>query len=214
MKPNIIRLNENELRNIVNKAIMRILNESVREMQAYHGGKVNFDKFSADKFKTGFGACKYGNGVYLTIPKDTAGHYATSQDGQIKLPNGYVYTVEIPDYDGTNYILWDKPIGNTVFEKIKDYWYDDYAGKYIGNITPKTTGQEIYRDICDKMGVAKFHVFADYGITGVQVPDTTKEQNVINFIVFDPNDVKIIKKETAKQDSDRNYIYGELPDNN
>lgn len=189
-----IKVSKKELQKIVAESIKKTINE-LDELTAYHGSKVDFNRFDLSKVKTGYGACKYGKGVYVTIDKNLAAHYATGQTGLVRTPNGIVYTVEIPDYDGTNYILWNKPIGNAVYQKIKDYWEDPYDPASQNWITPQRTGAEIFSNVG-----AYWSSLGQFGIDGVQVPDTTREQRVVNYIIFDDSKVKIIKKELASHD--------------
>ena len=193
----IIRINENDLRQMIKKSVIGVLNE-MNELTAYHGSKVNFDRFDIRKVKSGYGACKYGNGVYVTVDKSLAAHYAVGQTGKVRTPDGIVYTVEIPDYNGENYILWNQPIGEKVYEKIKDYWENPYEPEEQNWITPQRTGEEIFNNTGPY-----WSSLSEYGIDGVQVPDTTKEHRIVNFIIFDDSKVKILKKEHATHDGIR-----------
>ena len=145
------------------------------------------------KGKNGSHGAKYGKGIYLTVDKTLADFYATfnyNVAGTTSSPDGIIYTVEAPDYDGTNYIFWEKPIGNGVYEKIKDYWEDPYDPTVQEWITPRRTGREIFNNV----GKNWSHL-SDYGIVGVEVPEAGGGERVVNFIIFDDENVKIIKKE-------------------
>ena len=175
---------------LTHKDLSYMIREAVRETLAYHGSKADFDKFDVSKVKTGYGACRYGKGIYVTIDKNAAIGYATGQTGNIRTPDGYLYDIEIPDYDGHNYVMWDKPIGKDLAEKINDY--SSYPIDLSDTINENTTGEDLFNIFGKRFG--------DYlqdvpGLVGAQIPSTGQYHELINYLIFDGDDIKIINKQ-------------------
>ena len=64
------------------------VNESLDELDLYHGTNADFDKFDEKFYLTGIGEMAYGWGVYLSNSINTAKEYG---------PGGQIMTVEVPD---------------------------------------------------------------------------------------------------------------------
>jgi hypothetical protein len=76
---NTIRINNSDIAEMVKKCVNQILNEnSIDELQAWHGTVADFMKFSNSFAGTGEGSQVYGDGVYLTNVKDTGRWYAAT----------------------------------------------------------------------------------------------------------------------------------------
>lgn len=119
--------------------------------------------------------------------------------------NNYVYEVDIPDYDGSNYIMWlEKPNDQLLyrlekgFEKLKRK-YPSVNDLELENIE---SGRDIYTMLNDILGTPKaasLFLFNMCGIEGIIYPIGTifgyegEEGN--NYVIFDANKVKIVNKE-------------------
>ena len=77
------------------------VNESVKEMQAWHGSMNSFDAFDENHVDDGAGAQLKGWGTYVATDRATGEHYCQRFGG-----NGqtYLYEVDIPDDNGNNYL--------------------------------------------------------------------------------------------------------------
>lgn len=119
--------------------------------------------------------------------------------------NNYVYEVDIPDYDGSNYIMWiEKPNDQLLhrlekgFEKLKRK-YPSVNDLELENVE---SGRDIYTMLNDILGTPKaasLFLFNMCGIEGIIYPIGTifgyegEEGN--NYVIFDANKVKIVNKE-------------------
>lgn len=124
-----------------------------------------------------------------------------------------LYSVDIPDDTGRNYIGWDEPLGAAKIMRMPkvfkaDGWeykkvgqYDTY--KIDGNenevwLEPSlTTGKELYRDLTNALGSDKAasEFLSKAGFVGVKViaqrnAGGNKEGNM-NYVIFDENNAQI-----------------------
>jgi len=84
---------EKRIHRIYIKFFEKNVNESVEEMQAYHGSPKKFNRFKNSRVgKHNF----YGWGTYVSFDYEQGKRYARG--------NGYFYEVSIPDDNGTNYL--------------------------------------------------------------------------------------------------------------
>lgn len=131
----------------------------------------------------------------------------------IEKPKRNLYSVDIPDDTGRNYIGWDEPLGAAKIMRLPkvfkaDGWeykkvgmYDTY--KIDGNehevwLEPSlTTGKELYRDLTNALGSDKAasEFLSKAGFVGVKViaqrnAGGNKEGNM-NYVIFDENNAQI-----------------------
>lgn len=134
---------------------------------------------------------------FFTILQDKSLHFVKA--------NNYVYEVDIPDYDGSNYIMWlEKPNDQLLyrlekgFEKLKRK-YPSVNDLELENVE---SGRDIYTMLNDILGTPKaasLFLFNMCGIEGIIYPIGTifgyegEEGN--NYVIFDANKVKIVNKE-------------------
>jgi site-specific DNA-cytosine methylase len=134
-------------------------------------------------------------------------------DFEIRYPERNLYSVDIPDDTGRNYIGWDEPLGAAKIMRLPkvfkaDGWeykkvgqYDTY--KIDGNenevwLEPSlTTGKELYRDLTNALGSDKAasEFLSKAGFVGVKViaqrnSGGNKEGNM-NYVIFDENNAQI-----------------------
>jgi len=136
----------------------------------------------------------------------------------------YLYTVEIPDDNGDNYLQWDKEYSleyirklasmliEVGFERVSKgmggYFYQlitDYNSYYKG----KVTGKMIYTQLVKCIGGVGYEtedgadktaslLLNKCGMDGIKVPiGFTHRVNVegYNYVIFDENSIKILKSE-------------------
>ena len=129
------------------------------------------------------------------------------------MPERNLYSVDIPDDTGRNYIGWDEPLGAAKIMRLPkvfkaDGWeykkvgmYDTY--KIEGNehevwLEPSlTTGNELYRDLTNALGSDKAasEFLSKAGFVGVKViADRTtggNKEGKMNYVIFDENNAQI-----------------------
>lgn len=128
-------------------------------------------------------------------------------------PYHNLYSVDIPDDTGLNYIGWDEPLGAAKIRRLPkvfkaDGWkykkvgmYDTY--KIDGNehevwLEPSlTTGKELYRDLTNALGSDKAasEFLSKAGFVGVKVIAQRNaggnKEGKMNYVIFDENNAQI-----------------------
>lgn len=131
----------------------------------------------------------------------------------IEKPKRNLYSVDIPDDTGLNYIGWDEPLGAAKIMRLPkvfkaDGWkykkvgmYDTY--KIDGNehevwLEPSlTTGKELYRDLTNALGSDKAasEFLSKAGFVGVKVIAQRNaggnKEGKMNYVIFDENNAQI-----------------------
>lgn len=131
----------------------------------------------------------------------------------IEKPKRNLYSVDIPDDTGRNYIGWDEPLGAAKIMRLPkvfkaDGWeykkvgmYDTY--KIDGNehevwLEPSlTTGKELYRDLTNALGSDKAasEFLSKAGFVGVKVIAQRNtggnKKGKMNYVIFDENNAQI-----------------------
>lgn len=131
----------------------------------------------------------------------------------IEKPKRNLYSVDIPDDTGRNYIGWDEPLGAAKIMRLTkvfkaDGWeykevgmYDTY--KIDGNehevwLEPSlTTGKELYRDLTNALGSDKAasEFLSKAGFVGVKVIAQRNtggnKKGKMNYVIFDENNAQI-----------------------
>ena len=134
-------------------------------------------------------------------------------DFEIRYPERNLYSVDIPDDTGRNYIGWDEPLGAAKIMRLPkvfkaDGWeykkvgqYDTY--KIDGNenevwLEPSlTTGKELYRDLTNALGSDKAasEFLSKAGFVGVKViaqrNSGGNNEGNMNYVIFDENNAQI-----------------------
>lgn len=131
----------------------------------------------------------------------------------LEKPKRNLYSVDIPDDTGRNYIGWDEPLGAAKIMRLPkvfkaDGWeykkvgmYDTY--KIDGNehevwLEPTlTTGKELYRDLTNALGSDKAasEFLSKAGFVGVKVIAQRNtggnKEGKMNYVIFDENNAQI-----------------------
>ena len=186
--------------------IRQYVMEAIDELELFHGSPHDFDEFDFAYMSSGWGQQAYGYGAYLTTSYECAKEYSQG---------GMVYTVEIPD---KGYLNLDKissalamkiaRIFFNYYTKEHEYGSEAYAGyerefwneecKYIGD---STDGNTLYGTISSLLGSDKetsefLHDKLGYkGLVWVHT-NTETGKKFKNYVVFNPKDIKIIKKDS------------------
>lgn len=181
------------------------VNESLDELDLYHGTNADFDKFDENFYLTGIGEMAYGWGVYLSNSINTAKEYG---------PGGQIMTVEVPDgkYLDSRRISKSEACkiarafykfflssehGQVYKGSEKEFW--DYECSCLENVPD---GSYLYGTISTFLGSDKetSEWLHSIGYVGLRFPghNSNTGEKFMNYVIFDANDVKIIKKEQAK----------------
>ena len=186
--------------------IRQYVMEAIDELELFHGSPHDFDEFDFAYMSSGWGQQAYGYGAYLTTSYECAKEYSQG---------GMVYTVEIPD---KGYLNLDKispalamkiaRIFFNYYTKEHEYGSEAYAGyerefwneecKYIGD---STDGNTLYGTISSFLGSDKetsefLHDKLGYkGLVWVHT-NTETGKKFKNYVIFNPKDIKIIKKDS------------------
>ena len=178
------------------------LHESLDELDLYHGTNADFDKFDEKFYLSGIGEMAYGWGVYLTNSINTAKEYG---------PGGQIMTVEVPD----GKYLDSRKISKAEASKLARAFYKFYlSGKgkelYKGSekefweyecscLEKVPDGSYLYGTVSTFLGTDKeaSEWLHSMGYVGLRFPghNQVTGEKFMNYVIFDANDVKIIKKE-------------------
>lgn len=189
--------------------------DKVREHRVYHGSGADFDAFDHSHMGEGDGIQSYGWGTYVTDVEGIAYTYAVSTGAKQAgsgLPQRILYTVEIPDDTGGNYLDWDKPVtkeqqgrinGQLRSEGIEfsgeaaDFWnmsepsvwdsgeaFYEFLNYYFS---------ESYGDSSSQRQASQF--LSRAGFTGIKYSalptDVGREDGAKNYVIFNEGDLKI-----------------------
>ena len=190
----------NDIRNYFSTGKIR---RSVYESTLYHGSRADFNEFNLAYALTGWGEMAYGYGVYLSDYKDAAEEYSKG---------GILYTVEVPKgkYIDSDYINPKEAM--SIALKFKDYYLSTEYGssaykghenefwesecKYVGTTD---CGLNVYGSISSILGSDReaSQFLRNIGYLGIKCHVKNRDTGFkfINYVIFDPKDIKIIKKE-------------------
>jgi hypothetical protein len=121
----------------------------------------------------------------------------------------HLYTVEIPDDNGSNYLDWNghpaesllKDVGSFLesngFERVQDNPVRYEKGESTVVLNPKATGADLYAELREALGSDKkaSQALAELGCIGIKYPADNmrggREDGAKNYVIFNENDAKI-----------------------
>ena len=121
----------------------------------------------------------------------------------------HLYTVEIPDDNGSNYLDWNghpaesllKDVGSFLesegFERVQDNPVRYEKGESTVVLNPNATGADLYAELREALGSDKkaSQALAELGYTGIKYPADNmrggREDGAKNYVIFNENDAKI-----------------------
>ena len=121
----------------------------------------------------------------------------------------HLYTVEIPDDNGSNYLDWDghpaesllKDVGSFLesngFERVQDSPVRYEKGESTVVLNPNATGADLYAELQEALGGDKkaSQALAELGYTGIKYPADNmrggRKDGAKNYVIFNENDAKI-----------------------
>lgn len=121
----------------------------------------------------------------------------------------HLYTVEIPDDNGSNYLDWNehpaesllKDVGSFLesegFERVQDSPVRYEKGESSVVLNPNATGADLYAELREALGSDKkaSQALAELGCIGIKYPADNmrggREDGAKNYVIFNENDAKI-----------------------
>uniref|UniRef100_UPI00402A0474 LPD38 domain-containing protein n=1 Tax=Alloprevotella sp. TaxID=1872471 RepID=UPI00402A0474 len=128
---------------------------------------------------------------------------------RIRKPKSHLYTIEIPDDNGKNYLDWNghpaesllKDVGSFLesngFERVQDSPARYEKGKSTVVLNPNATGADLYAELQEALGSDKkaSQTLAELGYIGIKYPADNmrggREDGAKNYVIFNENDAKI-----------------------
>lgn len=185
-------------------------------MTVYHGSGAKFDRFDHSHMGEGEGNQSFGWGTYVTevegIGRTYAKAAAAKYDGN--QPKRNLYTVEIPEDNGDNYLDWSKKIndiGGDFLTGIDNKLYNEEGWRRVesGGLTKFTKGEktivlnpnatvaDIYEELSAGLGSPKSasEFLNSLGYIGISYPaeymSGGRSDGARNYVIFNENDAKI-----------------------
>jgi hypothetical protein len=141
----------------------------------------------------------------------------------------HLYTVEIPDDNGSNYLDWNghpaesllKDVGSFLesegFEKVQDNPARYEKGESTVVLNPNATGADLYAELREALGSDKkaSQALTELGCIGIKYPADNmrggREDGAKNYVIFNENDAKITDHTRFLRTAD-GEVYGLVKD--
>ena len=141
----------------------------------------------------------------------------------------HLYTVEIPDDNGSNYLDWNehpaesllKDVGSFLegegFERVQDNPARYEKGESTVVLNPNATGADLYAELREALGSDKkaSQALAELGCIGIKYPADNmrggREDGAKNYVIFNENDAKITDHTRFLRTAD-GEVYGLVKD--
>ena len=141
----------------------------------------------------------------------------------------HLYTVEIPDDNGSNYLDWNghpaesllKDVGSFLegegFERVQDSPVRYEKGESTIVLNPNATGADLYAELREALGSDKkaSQALAELGCIGIKYPADNmrggREDGAKNYVIFNENDAKITDHTRFLRTAD-GEVYGLVKD--
>ena len=141
----------------------------------------------------------------------------------------HLYTVEIPDDNGSNYLDWNghpaesllKDVGSFLesegFERVQDNPVRYEKGESTVVLSPNATGADLYAELREALGSDKkaSQALAGSGCIGIKYPADNmrggREDGAKNYVIFNENDAKITDHTRFLRTAD-GEVYGLVKD--
>ena len=141
----------------------------------------------------------------------------------------HLYTVEIPDDNGSNYLDWNghpaesllKDVGSFLesegFERVQDNPARYEKGESTVVLNPKATGADLYAELREALGSDKkaSQALAELGCIGIKYPADNmrggRKDGAKNYVIFNENDAKITDHTRFLRTAD-GEVYGLVKD--
>lgn len=128
---------------------------------------------------------------------------------RIRKPKSHLYTIEIPDDNGKNYLDWDSKTGKDLVSRLVSTLRADkelkeaYEGrlselnKELGKFAPRTLFSDTYVQLAELLGSDKkaSQLLSSLGYAGIKYPadyrNGGREDGAKNYVIFNEKDAKI-----------------------
>lgn len=203
-----------------------------RLMTVYHGSGATFEQFDLSHIGEGEGVQAYGWGSYVTEVEDIGRAYAEDLGNKVGSSRN-LYTVEIPDDTGNNYLWWEKTLRQKVLRDIArkleaDYGDAIWVPEHLRNMPLESkmrywmketypgnekTGEAFYNCLSVILGSdrAASEFLSSAGFTGISYPaqytSGGREDNARNYVIFNEENLKITDHVQFLKDR-KGVIYG------
>ena len=142
-------------------------------------------------------------------------------------PSRYLYEVEIPDNDGTNYLSWDEPLTDEQLERIAlagrqskefaenfDLRNDPLAWAKVNEKSRR--GDNVYSTLSNMLGARKAsELLSQAGFVGIEYPaqyrSGGRSDGAKNYVIFNEGDMKITNR-TQFFKTESGEVYGFVKD--
>lgn len=203
-----------------------------RLMTVYHGSGATFEQFDHSHIGEGEGVQAYGWGSYVTEVEDIGRAYAEDLGNKVGSSRN-LYTVEIPDDTGNNYLWWEKTLRQKALRDIArkleaDYGDAIWVPEHLRNMPLESkmrywmketypgnekTGEAFYNCLSVILGSdrAASEFLSSAGFTGISYPaqytSGGREDNARNYVIFNEENLKITDHIQFLKDR-KGVIYG------
>lgn len=203
-----------------------------RLMTVYHGSGATFEQFDHSHIGKGEGIQAYGWGSYVTEVEDIGRAYAEDLGNKVGSSRN-LYTVEIPDDTGNNYLWWEKTLRQKVLRDIArkleaDYGDAIWVPEHLRNMPLESkmrywmketypgnekTGEAFYNCLSVILGSdrAASEFLSSAGFTGISYPaqytSGGREDNARNYVIFNEENLKITDHVQFLKDR-KGVVYG------
>lgn len=222
-----------EYRDTTGLAVQEEVNDlRARLMTVYHGSGATFEQFDHSHIGEGEGVQAYGWGSYVTEVEDIGRAYAENLGNKVGSSRN-LYTVEIPDDTGNNYLWWEKTLRQKVLRDIArkleaDYGDAIWVPEHLRNMPLESkmrywmketypgnekTGEAFYNCLSVILGSdrAASEFLSSAGFTGISYPaqytSGGREDNARNYVIFNEENLKITDHVQFLKDR-KGVIYG------
>ena len=128
---------------------------------------------------------------------------------RIRKPKSHLYTIEIPDDNGENYLDWDSKTGKDLMSRLVSILRADkelkeaYEGrlselnKELGKFAPRTLFSDTYVQLAELLGSDKkaSQLLSSLGYVGIKYPADNmrggRKDDAKNYVIFNENDAEI-----------------------
>lgn len=183
--------------------------------KVYHGSGTDFDAFDFGHMGEGEGAQAFGWGGYVTEVEGIGRTYAHQKEDTSGM---MLYTIDIPQDDGRNYLHWEKTVGENAAREVRERLYEhlirtDEEGLYGDAISRKElerelaaafsgdmVGADLYGTVSSYLGSDKAasEFLRGIGFVGVSYPaqyfSGGRKDMARNYVIFRESDMLITDK--------------------
>lgn len=179
--------------------------------KVYHGSGADFDAFDFGHMGEGEGAQAFGWGGYVTEVEGIGRTYAHQKEDTSGM---MLYTIDIPQDNGRNYLHWEKTVGENAAREMRKRLYEhmirvDEEGLYGDAISRKElerelaaafsgdmVGADLYGTVSSYLGSDKAasEFLRGIGFVGVSYPAGERNDVARNYVIFRESDMRITDK--------------------